>query len=111
MGDDSYTVPKSKVERIEAGAPPSVGATELPTYVPAAPTVGEEELLGQIVREGSVNREALNAIGVETFVSKLERRRNLMEQVRVVANSELLDTLETLVDLMYNKISPYREGV
>ena len=59
----------------------------------------------------SLQGEALNAIGVETFVSKLERRRNLMEQVRVVANSELLDTLETLVDLMYNKISPYREGV
>src|SRR5213080_29886 len=62
VGDDSYTVPKSKVERIEAGAPASVGATELPTYVPAAPAVGEEELLVQIVREGSVNREALNSI-------------------------------------------------
>jgi len=62
VGDDSYTVPKSKVERIEAGAPSSVRATELPTYVPGAPAVGEEELLGQIVREGSVNREALNAI-------------------------------------------------
>ena len=24
---------------------------------------------------------------------------------------ELLDTLETLVDLMYNKVSPYREGM
>jgi transcriptional regulator with XRE-family HTH domain len=54
--------------------------------------------------------EALNAIGVETFVCKLERRRNLMEQVRVVANSELLEALETLVGLMYDKVSPYRDG-
>ncbi|SRR6266540_3430875 len=54
--------------------------------------------------------EALNAIGVETFVCKLERRRNLMEQVRVVADSELLEALETLVGLMYDKVSPYHEG-
>src|SRR5947209_306760 len=59
----------------------------------------------------SLQGEALNAIGVETFVSKLERRRNLMEQVRVVANSEFLDTLEKLVGLMYDKVAPYREGV
>jgi transcriptional regulator with XRE-family HTH domain len=54
--------------------------------------------------------EALNAIGVETFVCKLERRRNLMEQVRVVADSELVEALETIVGLMYDKVSPYHEG-
>ncbi|HKB37320.1 MAG TPA: helix-turn-helix transcriptional regulator [Gemmataceae bacterium] len=54
--------------------------------------------------------EALNAIGVETFVCKLERRRNLMEQVRVVADSELLEALETIVGLMFDKVSPYHEG-
>src|SRR5207302_3056685 len=57
----------------------------------------------EIERLLSLQGEALNSIGVETFVGKLERRRNLMEQVRVVANSELLETLETLVDLMYSK--------
>src|SRR3954471_8946421 len=59
----------------------------------------------------SLQGEALNAIGVETFIGKLERRRNLKEQVRVGANSELLETLEALVDLMYSKVSPSREGV
>jgi len=62
IGDNSYTLPKSRVERIETGVPSSVRPTDLPTYVPAAPAVGEEELLVQIVREGSVNREALNSI-------------------------------------------------
>jgi len=58
----------------------------------------------------SLQGEALNTIGVETFVGKLERRRNLLGQVRVVANSEYLDALETVVGLMYDKVSPYRDG-
>jgi tetratricopeptide (TPR) repeat protein len=62
IGDDSYTVPKSRVERIEAGAPTPIQQSELPTYVPAAPAVGEGELLGQVVQDGGVNREALNLI-------------------------------------------------
>jgi tetratricopeptide (TPR) repeat protein len=62
VGDNSYTVPKSRVERVETGAPVFLHPSELPTYVPAAPAVGEGELLGQIVREGSVNRGALSLI-------------------------------------------------
>ncbi len=62
IGDDSYTIPKSKVERVEIGTPLPVRHVELPTYVPTAPVLGEGELLSQVVREGSVNREALNLI-------------------------------------------------
>ena len=62
IGDDSYTVPRSKVERVEIGTPSPVRHLDLPAYVPAGPVLGEGELLGQIVREGSVNREALNLI-------------------------------------------------
>src|SRR5437667_1788907 len=62
IGDDSYTVPRSKVERVEIGTPSPVRHVELPTFVPTAPVLGEGELLGQIVRERSVNREALNLI-------------------------------------------------
>jgi hypothetical protein len=62
VGDDSYTVPKSRVDRIEAGIPAPVRQTELPSYTPAAPAIGESELLDQVVQQGSVNREALNQI-------------------------------------------------
>jgi len=62
VGDDSYTVPKSRVERVEAGVPIPSRQIELPNYTPSAPAVGESELLDQIVVQGSVNREALNQI-------------------------------------------------
>jgi len=62
IGDNSYIVPKSKVERVEAGAPAPVRQSELPVYIPEAPANGERELLEQVVREGAVNREALNSI-------------------------------------------------
>jgi tetratricopeptide (TPR) repeat protein len=62
VGDDSYTVPKSRVERIEAGAPAPARQMELPNYTPAAPALGERELLDEIVQQGSVNRDALNQI-------------------------------------------------
>src|SRR5262249_51728404 len=62
VGDNSFTVPKSKVERVDAGVGAPVRPAELPTYTPSTPAFGEAELLGQIVREGSVNHEALNLI-------------------------------------------------
>ena len=62
VGDDSYTVPKSRVERVEAGLPIPSRHIELPSYTPSAPAIGESELLNQIVLQGSVNREALNQI-------------------------------------------------
>ena len=62
VGDDAYTVPKSRVERVEAGTSAPARQLELPNYTPAAPVVGESELLDQIVQQGSVNRDALNQV-------------------------------------------------
>ena len=62
IGDDAYSVPKSRVERIEMGAPAAVAKPEIPTYVPAGSAIENGDLLGQIVHEGAVNREALTAI-------------------------------------------------
>jgi transcriptional regulator with XRE-family HTH domain len=83
---------------------------ELRAWLERNPERGRQLTEEEIDELLSLQGEALNTIGVETFVGKLERRRNLIEQVRVVANSELLDALETLVGLMYDKVSPYREG-
>jgi transcriptional regulator with XRE-family HTH domain len=51
----------------------------------------------------------LTAFGVEHFVAQLERRRSLLEKVRTIAGTELVDLLEKMVELMYDKIQPYRD--
>jgi transcriptional regulator with XRE-family HTH domain len=51
----------------------------------------------------------LTSFGVEHFVEKLERRRRLVEKVQTVANTEYLELLEQLVELLYEKVQPYRD--
>jgi hypothetical protein len=51
----------------------------------------------------------LTAFGVAHFVDLIERKRRLMEQVAAVAGTEYLDFLEKFVQLLYEKIQPYRD--
>jgi transcriptional regulator with XRE-family HTH domain len=53
--------------------------------------------------------DALNAIGVEGFVERLERRRRLLQQVQTIAATEYRDLLEQVVSLLYEKVQPARE--
>jgi transcriptional regulator with XRE-family HTH domain len=46
----------------------------------------------------------MERLGVEHFVEWIERRRKLLCQVRVVAGSEYLDVLETIVGLFFEKV-------
>jgi tetratricopeptide (TPR) repeat protein len=64
VGDNAFTIPKSLVKSIDVAArPSSVGHTaELPAYTPTTQPAGEEQLLGEVVRGGEVNRESLAAI-------------------------------------------------
>jgi transcriptional regulator with XRE-family HTH domain len=55
------------------------------------------------------NGGPLTAFGVESFVERLERRRNLVERVNAVAGTEYLDLLEQLVGLLYEKVRPSRD--
>jgi len=50
----------------------------------------------------------LNAFGVAHFVDLIERKRRLRQKVAAVAGTEYLDLLEQLVDLLYEKVQPYR---
>jgi hypothetical protein len=52
--------------------------------------------------------DALQAIGVEGFVQRLERRRRLLQQIQTIAGTEYLDLLEQLVTLLYDKVQPAR---
>ncbi len=72
IGEDTYAIPKSSVDHVEAGglpAPSSGGgkAAELPNFAPADTLANEGDLVGKIVKEGKIDTEAL---------SKLESKGN-----------------------------------
>jgi len=49
---------------------------------------------------------ALTAIGVERFIELLERKRELLDRIRILAGTEYLGLLEQLVELLYDKVNP-----
>lgn len=51
----------------------------------------------------------LTSVGVEHYVKQVERKRKLKQQVDVVANTELIDVLEKVVELMFEKVQPYAD--
>jgi tetratricopeptide (TPR) repeat protein len=64
IGEDSYAIPKSSVEQVDAGGMPVHGAgganvADLPAFAPADSLAREGDLVGKIVKEGKVDRDAL----------------------------------------------------
>lgn len=66
IGDDTYAIPKSSVERIEAGGMPASAsgsggknAIELPAFVPADSVANQGDLLQSVIKEGKVDTDAL----------------------------------------------------
>ncbi len=51
----------------------------------------------------------LASFGVEHFVEVIERKRRLIDQVHTIAGTEYIDLLEQFVDLIYEKVQPYRD--
>src|SRR5438270_3393841 len=68
IGDDSYAIPKSVVDHIDAGGMPAhaaSGATkvsDLPVFVPADSLANEGDLVARIVKEGKVNSDVLASL-------------------------------------------------
>jgi hypothetical protein len=70
VGEDSYAIPKSAVDRVEAGGvrPERASASggkdprDVPSFTPTDELKGEPEVSDQIVREGKVDVDALAAI-------------------------------------------------
>ncbi len=67
IGDDSYAIPKSAVDRIETGGmpgrnPSASKVSELPVFSPSDSLANEGDLVGKIIRDGQVNRDALDAL-------------------------------------------------
>jgi tetratricopeptide (TPR) repeat protein len=64
IGEDTYAIPKSSVDRVEAGgfAANSSGggsATALPTFAPSDSLANEGDLVGKIIKEGRVDADGL----------------------------------------------------
>src|SRR5579864_364102 len=68
IGDDTYAIPKSSVDRIEAGGMPArsgaggAKVADLPSFTPADSLANEGDLVGKIISEGKVNQDALSAL-------------------------------------------------
>jgi len=68
LGDDSYAIPKSLVERIDAGGMPTHAASasgkaaNLPTFTPTDSLANEGAVFVQIVKEGKVDPDVLTAL-------------------------------------------------
>jgi len=70
LGDDTYAIPKSLVDRIDAGgAPPASvpqeGSSEahaLPEFAPADNLKNDPALIGKIIQDGRVDADALSAL-------------------------------------------------
>ncbi len=48
-------------------------------------------------------------MGAEHVIKQIERRRKLVDQVRIIAGTEYVGLLEQLVGLMYEKVKPVDE--
>jgi len=64
IGEDSYAIPKSSVNRIEAGGMPTHGsaagkAADLPNFQPADSLANESTVFVEIVKEGKVDTDLL----------------------------------------------------
>ena len=92
VGEDSYAIPKSLVERIEAGgirpehvSPAGKGSEDVPSLTPADNLKSEPGVSDKIVHEGKVDSDALAAIeqqgnGPVTAAAYFIAGKNEMEQ-------------------------------
>lgn len=68
IGDNTYAIPKSRVQSIEAGARPEAqpqARPEISAYTPDTRLAGEDVVLEKIIHDGNVDRVALEAIATE----------------------------------------------
>jgi tetratricopeptide (TPR) repeat protein len=66
VGDDSYAIPKSVVDHVDAGGMPATSGAakiaDLPAFTPADSLANEGDLVGRIIKEGKVDLEAIASL-------------------------------------------------
>jgi Peptidase MA superfamily len=105
IGDDSYAIPKSSVDRIETGGTPAVASIgnregrDLPIFVPAESLANEGDLPKTIVKDGQVDPDAVSKLEskgdpelgatADFIAGKFELERGDVEQARHYFDSAL----------------------
>jgi tetratricopeptide (TPR) repeat protein len=68
VGDDSYAIPKSLVDHVDAGGMPTHAASgaskvaDLPTFAPADSLANEGDLFARIIKEGKIDPDVLTGL-------------------------------------------------
>src|SRR5512133_593176 len=67
IGDDSYAIPKSSVDHVNAGGLPAHNSAveklgDLPSFSASDTLAKEGDLVGKIIRDGKVDQDALAAL-------------------------------------------------
>ena len=67
IGEDTYAIPKSAVDRVETGGIPihssgSSKLSDLPSFTPADTLANEGDLVGKIIKDGKVDVDAVSAL-------------------------------------------------
>jgi tetratricopeptide (TPR) repeat protein len=125
VGDDSYAIPKSSVERVEAGGPPvastvSKRAGDIPAFVPVDNLANEGDLPKTIVKDGKVDRDALAQLEgkgnaelsatADFIAGKFEFEHGNIDQARRYFDSALRFQPENATVLMYYAALLVRTG-
>jgi tetratricopeptide (TPR) repeat protein len=127
IGDDSYAIPRSSVDRVEAGGmpvhasfPPSKNTEDLPAFIPVDSLANEGDLLKTIVKEGKVDPDALTKLEVkgnaelsaaaEFIAGKFEFERGNIDQASRYFDSALLFQPENATVLIYYAALLVRTG-
>jgi tetratricopeptide (TPR) repeat protein len=125
IGDDSYAIPKSAVERIESGGMPAratsgTNKNELPAFNPADNLANIGDLPNLVVKEGKIDAEALSqleskanpelAATADFIAGKFEFDRGDMDQARRYFDSALLFQPENSTVLIYYAALLVRTG-
>ena len=68
IGDDTYAIPKSSVDHVDAGGMPTHAASgaskigDLPAFTPSNSLANEGDLVAKIIKEGKVDPDALTGL-------------------------------------------------
>ncbi len=127
IGDDSYAIPKSSVDRVETGgmpAPSSSGTAKtagaLPVFTPMDSLANEGDLPKTIVKEGKVDPDALSKLEgkgnaelsatADFIAGKFEFEHGNMDQARRYFDSALRFQPENSTVLIYYAALLVRAG-
>ena len=125
IGDDTYAIPKSSVDHIEAGGMPArtssaSGKNDLPAFTPPDTLANEGDLLTTVVKDGAVDTTALSKLEskgsaelsatADFIAGKFEFDHGNIEQARHYFDSALRFQPENSTVLIYYAALLVRTG-